>query len=372
MKSLFDLFNEILVKICEKEKLNYESISDFITDDKKAATFINSLSYDNANIILSGINTDVSQARARHSVITLFLGYIFFEFAGIRDIIFKTYNSIFENDNNNDICYKLWRDISINHDYGYFSSHLKNFSSRDSLGLKYDLLTSKEIVESKFYKSTLKLDLLDLLNYFNYSIEYHKKEKYEKVDHGILGACLIYSRELYEIFKENSKNKIIKESQEKEKLIKSIYLYYQIVCLTIAQHNVFKSKNEESDKIYKKFNLNRLLSNSDYSVNLSTPLLGLLSLVDTIECVKKFSRSVSSESYLETITVLKNIDLEVTTSMITIDASKLYNIIRKKNTDSLKNTFETWISNITGIGKWTGFICEDNTLEEKFYITLAK
>lgn len=67
-------------------------------------------------------------------------------------------------------------------------------------------------------------------------------------------------------------------------------LLYKTACLIAAQHNIFKSENLESDTTYKEYGLNSLLSTTPIAVSNANPLLYLLSVVDTIECSKRYEK----------------------------------------------------------------------------------
>lgn len=376
LKTLFDLFNEELSIFPSSGAYGYTSIEEFITDDEKSAKFINNLNYGDNTLFDDIIVQEISYGRARHSAISLFLGLVLGKFKNL----FGNCAAVL-NDDNEDyklfgepyINYKLWMLTSINHDYGYHSSYIFKKISIEDLNLKYNLFNDEDnydyrplINYSNKYFKVLKNDYKQIIKYYEYSQRYHEKYSHdEKNDHGILGAVLLYDR----ISKKHYNN--VKNHEKSMNYFNDDFglndiLFYKTACLTIAQHNIYKSNSLEADEFYGA-DLKHLHHNSKYLIDSKHTLLYLLSLVDTIECVKLFSKSEAKSKYFETLTVLKNVELLVNENEIIIDFSMLYNKI-KKDKEELLDKLLDHMSNIKKLETWTSYKITDIS-ETKFKIS---
>lgn len=104
--------------------------------------------------------------------------------------------------------------------------------------------------------------------------------------------------------------------------------------------------------------LKKLHSYSDFVISQSTPTLLLLALVDTVECVKRLSKKANNGTYLETLTVLKGIEMDVNVGEVVIDFNPLIHVIEKKNKSGkkdLESTLYNHINVIRGMPQWTSF-----------------
>lgn len=368
-KSLFELFNEELLKFTYTESYKYKSIEEFITDDKKSAQFINCLNYGDKNLLDDIRDYPISQGRARHSVISFFLGLVLGKFKkllGNCTSVLNDDNAEYLSINEPYLIYKLWMITAINHDYGYHSNRILNKISLESLDIKYDLFDDQQdfgyyplINYSSKYPKVLLNDYEQIKNYYKYSQIYHElKGDEEKNDHGILGATLLYDKVIRKNINtlkdyESNMNNFADDFGFKD------ILFYKTACLTIAQHNIYKSDKPEMDSLYGP-NLEHLHYGSGYSVDEKYVLLYLLSLVDTVECVKLFSRSEGNSRHFETLTVLKNILVSVSEDEILIDFTKLYDKIQNEKIELL-NILNKHMSNIMDLKNWTSFNVQDIT-----------
>ena len=382
LQTLFELFNEELSTFPSTGTYGYSSIEEFITDDKKSAEFINDLNYGEKTIFNDVIEHDISYGRARHSVISLFLGLVLGKFQNLfgncssvlndETIEYLQYGEFYIN-------YKLWMLTAINHDYGYHSKYILNKISIDDLHLNYNLFNDEEnygylplIDYSSKYLKVLKNNYYQIKKYYEYSQRYHEKNilmgknDEEKNDHGILGALLLYDRvnkKNYNTCKEYKKN----INNFSDDFGYNDMLFYKTACLTIAQHNIYKSGSLEADELYGP-DLKHLYHNSEYLIDSEHTLLYLLSLVDTIECVKVFSKSETKSKYFETLTVLKNVKLSVSKNEIIIDFSMLYKKIEEDKIELLK-ILEDHIYKIKDLKTWTNLVV---TEESKTRLRITK
>ncbi len=341
MKSLYELMDEELRQLHEEGCIDpaktdmFATLDKFISDDSTCADFIDALN--------NGVHIDmhsevtVAKARARHSVITFLVGRVLFEFADFRRKIewglhlSKTQAAY------------LWRLTSVNHDIGYYSSNIRN-GMVDYRKSYNPYLLDKHVAAqlgSHVAGTVMAYRQEEILNYDVYAREYHKGGKgEEKVDHGILGGIILY-RSLY-----------------RKKNMPETEFFNLTSSITIAQHNIYKSANAKSDGMYIRHNLSRLLSTSDFRISTDTPFLLFLCLVDTIECIKKFSREKDSKAYLETRTVLNAILIGVTRDGITIDLTKLSK--KASRNEELAKTYKQLLDSILDLQSWTVFRTEQS------------
>lgn len=340
MKTLLSLMNEQLGEI---KGSNFKSVESFIANDKLSTQFIremlNDKDYD--EIDKTSPIYAIAEARARHSVITFLMG-----------LVFGKFHAMIPKDK-----FKLWLMISLYHDIAYTSKYITqgnlNYKDEFSPFLLTDEYDESALYELRNFSLTAK-DVFaytydQILAYDSYARKYHeKKNGIEKIDHGILGGVITFSRLIRKAIKSKSLNEL--------KDIKSI-------CLVIAQHNIYKSSSLENDERLPR-DLEKLKSTSKFKVGLETPLLLFLSLIDTIECVKKFSKSNNKKEnqYLQTLTVLKSINIEITEKEIVIDYSSLKKELALKS--DLYETANNYFANVNNLGQWTQFnvFCDGNLL----------
>lgn len=370
--SLLDAFDRALEDFPNYRSAKYNSLKDFITDDSKSAEFINNIVYGGEKVFDSKNSLKVSQGRARHSVLSFFYGLCLGKFMGLfgnLPLVFNDDNISYVIDNINEpyICYWLWLITSTNHDYGYYSRFIREARELEKLEVTYNLLEDTQSFSynnlnnfSRKFKRVFKNTYQQISNYYKYSIYYHsfKEDDEEKCDHGVLGAILIYDRVAKKLKNANNIVEYSTSDMNRNPSYKDI-LFYKAACLTIAQHNIFKSMDLKSDEIYKNYNLYHLLSNSDYCIGVDTPLLALLSLVDTIECVNIFSKSETEGHFLQTITILENIYIDVKMNEIIINYRDFYAYLLQKKNLSLISTYKQYLKNVKALGKWTVFYIEE-------------
>lgn len=363
-KTLLEIFNEELQQL--PFKITFDKIESFITADKKSAEFINTINFGDNTLFENLEYKKISQCRARHSAISFLMGIAIGKFKNILNkcSTVLTYDINCLQLNKKDINYRLWMVTSINHDYGYYSNYLSKKINISDLNISYYLLNGESNLDyipltnySEKYKHVLKNNYDQIIAYYEYSQRYHEKnqDSEEKNDHGILGALLVYDR-------------VLRHSLIKEKIGCDMYdiLLYKTACLTIAQHNIFKSNSKDTDKLYGE-KLAHLYHDSNYMIDNNYVLLYLLSIVDTLECVKTFSKSENQTNYFETVTILKNVEIDVTDDCITINFSNLYEKINNDKPELL-NKIDKHIENIKGLAKWTDLKVqetEDKVLEIK-------
>lgn len=369
MKSLLDLMDDELHRL--PLPLKYTSVSEFINDDESSATFIRDLlkdddfqTPDKASDIY-----DFAKTRARHSAITFLMGLVFRRFAGIFPLIPQTATLPTHSDKKtSDQALRMWLITSLYHDKAYYSEYIKSGSLDYRKTFKYFLLTddySDERLECILnYRHNCPRAFAhtyaNILSYDQYARNYHAREKdsIEKVDHGILGGVIVFNDLVRKSFKSP-------KSTEELPAIKAC-------CLTIAQHNIFKSDSAQRDKLYPS-DLSYLYHDTDFRIERTTPLLLFLCLVDTLECVKRFSKGENDKTSLQTMTVLSSINISVTQDTIIIDYAKLRKRIKEKNNPAFTSNYERYYDGIRNLHEWTAFYATArNDKPDEITITFIK
>lgn len=271
----------------------------------------------------------------------------------------------------------LWTLTSIAHDYGYYAdeSTIENVEISE-LTKNYSLLDDKYkddfldclngIKKSKETKKYFTYDYEIVKRYFEYSKYYNSRfededcDYKEKCDHGIVGGCLLFNQYCNDAkpgLKSSSKfgELMVFPSNTLSKIVK-------ISCSNVAYHNMFKSNPSDyypdSDIIYGRHGLDILKSDAPIIINGNNQLLLLLSLIDTIECYKRFSKK-ESEPYLENKTIVNKINIKFKNKCFYIDYSYLAQTINKRpdkeKAEKLIKSLDSHIKGIKDLEKWTIF-----------------
>lgn len=355
VRSLFDLANEAYVAI--KGDLPYNDIDEFVRDGTESVKFIRAILRDDEFKLpdkKSGLY-DIAKLRACHSAITFLIGLVFFKYEGFESMILNS-SYVKKTDGYMGIV-RLWMLVALYHDYGYSLSDIKNAMADIRSNIKYYLLNDvysdkrlKDIQQfSKYHKDALAYTYDEIERYDLWSRQWRQKQEHgkEKVDHGILGGIRIFNRLI---------NRTLKTPENWG--YRNELLAIKASCLTIAQHNIYKSDSRERDFEYGT-DLSKLHSTSEFVIDGNTPLLLLLSLVDTFECVKNLGKKENPREYLETHTVLSSIGVLISPDELTIDFSKLDKRIGSKKDENLKSTYMRYKENLLNLGHWTSFTVTD-------------
>ena len=353
MESLESLMNKELKKLGSQ----YNEVKEFITNDEESAKFIRNILKDQSFATDNEKDsiTNIAQVRARHSAVTFLMGLVFWQFGW------------FENDNkqSKNIIYNKnsWHIIALYHDIGYFSKLLKRNDIDFNSYFKYNLYTDDYSGElsvlnnfSTDYKDALAYKYEEIFAYDRYAKKFHKENDKdgEYVDHGILGGAITFNKLVSKLKNKNNAEKII---------------LYKYCALTIAQHNFYKSDSEKRDIEYPKTLHDKLSYGSAFRISQETPFLLFLCLVDTIEAVKRFSKSENRNKYLETLTVLRSIDIELNENELILD----FTVLKDKCEDeTLKKAFEKYFQTISKLDTWTKFHAEVRRNEYILKITYRK
>lgn len=358
-KRLIDLMNDAYQHV--KGDLPYNEVSEFITSDVKSVEFIRTILQDSE---FETPNKDselysIAQTRGRHSAITFLIGLVFFEYQDFSRMIANS--SFMQCESKTSAINHLWMLTSLYHDYGYFLTDINNAELDHKSKVKYFLLSdscSETLLEclqkfSKRYKDVLAYTYDEIATYDKIARQWHMDNDIrsiygEKTDHGILGGIRIYDRLIGKVLQSDIKNK----DQE--------LLLIKTSCLTIAQHNIFKSSSPKDDLRYDAYevNMSKLHFDSSFRISNNTPLLLLLSLVDTFECIKRFGKGSNPYKNFQTLTVLSNITLSISKEKLYIDFSGLYKLIQEKANNELYRVYKKYYDGLLTLSSWTSFKCE--------------
>lgn len=336
------------------------SAQEIISSDENSAEFIRWLLIDEdfREAIPGNPIYEFSKGRARHSVLTFLVGMIFIDSFGFVESIQK----VFEYSGDRDKAIRLWMLTALYHDRAYYSTYL---SKPD---LDYRRIVSYYLLDDIYKPDTNPLAVIngftgkrpaamaytydEIEAYDSYARSIHPFNNNDKelVDHGILGGVTVFDMLAKKLIKKRSK---LQEHDFLDEL-----LDIKTSSITIAQHNIFKSEKKEYDLKYGP-ELAKLHHNSPFVINMSTPLLLLLSLVDTFECIKRFSKSENERSYLQMETVLEKIAVKVGSGSITANFNELVSHIENNKDKTLfNNCYKKYWSSLCGIGSWTAFSAE--------------
>ncbi len=318
--------------------------------------------------------------RCQHTFVTFLLGWAMAKRYGLLEGI-NVINSMPDE--------YLWVLTSLVHDYGYIKAGIAREISLEALDGKYHLLSDtcsfkqldSTIDYSSRYPHYLTYSYETISNYYNYRHStlksYPPSKDYEANDHGIYGACKCYEEycEFYikneyphycitindnadDIKRMGYEHYIVNNRPEIVQLARTEPLLYKTACLITAQHNMFKSTNA-TDSDYEHFGLHPLLSSAPIAIDRNNPLLFLLSLVDTIECTKRFEKMpLKDGGYTIGIPiefVLHNVRIRMDDDGIIIDYSSLSKVISNYNSslrEDLQVELNKQVRNVVGLKDW--------------------
>lgn len=307
------------------KKYNLSPISSIINDKEECNKYINRLLNMFGHFIYyKKYLPEEYDYRIKHILFSFGLGLVFADFADLTKKIGERYwidNKIKDN-----FLY-VWLTVCLYHDFGYYVDH-KKYSNISNLS---NIINSLEC--NIFMSGALSRYSPEL--YHKYYADRYKANKkngdFEIGDHGILGGIV-----LYDLMKKRKFNEY--------------FPYCGDICFCIMEHNIWK-KNED----YPLSSPYHLVDKSNYvKINSNKePLLFLLSLVDTIEPTKKFSKYKdsysSSDKSIFPKTIAKSIKIKVTNKSIIIDGNELEKVIKKRD-KTLKIC--DWTTPVKDLSNW--------------------
>ena len=351
MKSIYELIKETPASFYLLTKSRFNRLDDLLEDAYECYRVI-----EKCLDVRTKFKPAFNEQRARHVVLTFLLGECF----GVFDGLFDDLNQLGVINNE-----YLWLYTSLAHDYGYFCSEIKSDAELDSFEKEYPLL-SDQIHSTKFeiikdfsarYPSYFTYTYEQIRSYYEYARYFHKNDACEKIDHGIVGACLVF-HQVCTYWDKHGYDHSIRRGVRKigDMVIDEQYdlLMYKAACVAVASHNIFKSPSMDYDPKYKLFNLDFLLSDSTFKIERSNALLLLMALVDTIECTKRFDTDNKDGFVLKPTRILQSINAEVSEKKIYIDFSGLVRLKKRCwGEEKYISQIKRHVNGVKGLEFWT-------------------
>lgn len=272
-------------------------------------------------------NKELNNNRTKHTNSIFFLGVLLYNKSNL-------HNDFFENLNSAE--YRrfpfLWFLSCLFHDFGFeIEETIKSIEGIQSLAdLKKKYSIDNCLLETK-PKDISKLLFNEIENYFNLRLKNAKK-----IDHGIFAGLYFYDRLL------KIRQTKIHDNETTLFWGKELEEQYAQVSTTIAVHNIWLPKKKDLNK-YKKYNLNKLITNFKPIEFKDFPLLYILGIVDSIDPIKTYMRDGFSPNE-----ILESIEIEFKENEVMIkngEKSKLPFIKMTKNVESLKGWLNVEVEN---------------------------
>lgn len=347
-----NLLNEIEIAL---KKNNLDSFLDVIDNREKSAKYIKTLLKEEMDlpdkvISIENLKTKFGD-RANHILYTFALGILLSDFDGLKYKIEQSYAKYFVDKNN--VFFKTWLITSLYHDYGYFLFNIYNsIASLEDFKVRNVIFDYKEEEKDAMKLFGLISDLQEKSRYSKQIYEYYfegivlKRDTDEPFEHGIAGGYVLFDDLIsYSTKKDVKSRKEIKKAMGVRCNDVNNDSFYQNVCYRIMEHNIWKIKYKDS--FFDSFNktmLKDIVNNNFIKISNNEPLLFLLSLVDTIEFVKRMSTTsldnLTSQSRPTTLS--KKILIDVGQNEIILDINAVKNIVG----------FDKWKNGIVGIDDW--------------------
>lgn len=351
MQSLYDYISEIynrlrsgkyVLKGSSLNIINSNSFDKMISDDDLCIDLINRV------LQFESTLTKTNRNRASHTLVTWLLGIGLGEYFGLNHVDGEFGIRNYQ---------RLWLQSAMLHDYGYFRREVSaDLANIDDILKPYSLLVDEydfaflkclnDLRTNEEYSQFFTYEYDEIKKYFKYSQELHSlsnvKKGAEKRDHGIIGGCVAFKKYC----------KAIEKSKMKDD--SEITRIYKIACIIAASHNIFKSSGDEYDEKYQEYGLDNLLSTSPIRINEHNKLLLLLSLVDTIECTKRFSAKENPKEYLHQKTTLKYVNIDFEDHRVNLDFSPLSNYtLNKRKSEEMQAKVRNHVKAIASMSSWT-------------------
>lgn len=314
--------------------------------------------------------TNQNANRFNHVAETFALGMLLGDFAGLNEKVKQQFPEMYFSFDN------YWLIISLLHDYGYYNECLNEDTIYDSIR---DIGSNQvEInLEKRFHSFQCKINKTysesEIYKYFKY-IKNH--DDFDDFDHGIVGGVNGYKK-LIEAWEErvveiyDSFDIFIEYGKEDGHLYYSKYdiIAYKQICYDIMQHNMFKSSEKYFFK-YVEYEMNELVD-PNIKADDNNPMYMLLSLVDTIEYLKRFCKRVQRGTRKvmkhKPSNIGEKIDIKVTRDAIVIDYTELHSYLLKHFKKEIETDLLEWRKGILGLKDWVNV----EVIEFDYIITIT-
>lgn len=338
--------------------------------------------FDNAKEFLT---TNIAN-RFNHIAETFALGILLSNFGNLKRKVVSHFKELdFDFDN-------YWLLISLLHDYGMYIKEIDEFTIIDKIKEIGSHIHCYEYFKEK-YHYTREIDktysIGEIIKYFDY--RKNPQNELEPFDHGIIGGVTGYkyllkswSKTLEETnmdhkdFLEKGYKKQIVDSNGK--VVNNLWyskwdiIVYKQICYDIMQHNMWKPQDEIARNTYIKSNMLEL-SDKKIKGTENNPMYMLLSLVDTIEFIKRFC-PIGENSKIRRMkhnpsSIANRISIDVTYDKIEIRYPDLYAFIKNDIEDKNHNEFTKWVESIENLPDWISVSTSKDINEEQITIYLA-
>ena len=330
----------------ELRKCGLDPISNVINNKGKCLEYINKLLTKVGNNVTIPEQIEVSKYdfRIKHVLLSFGIGFILADFNGVKEKI----NTEYHIQNIQDIFVYTWLTLCLYHDYGYFiKSAYTNIDGFENIVLNHS------IFDYDYSPSRYTYNLY--AEYYNK--KYHKQlekdnqqfwDGEEIGDHGILGGYILFDK-LYE------------SPNAPENTMQTKMPFYQDICYRIMEHNIWK-QNKEYDKEHAFY----AISNENFKIiDILEPLLYILSLVDTIEMVKKFCKNPQKQTSRSVLPakLSSQFYVDVTKTKILINYSKVEDYVKRNKYKT--EDIDLWVKSVVGLKDWVDLTVEnDDTLKQ--------
>lgn len=338
--------------------------------------------FDNASNFLSTKKAN----RFNHIAETFALGMLLSKFSNLEEKICNQFNeSTFDFEN-------YWLLIALLHDYGYYKPDIdQSIVDKEIRKIGSDIHEYDYDNITYSYKKRINKTYLEntIFNYFRYRVNPDSKD--EKYDHGIVGGINGYNSLIkswkktirkievpHYVFKNDGHIRLIKDKEGKviNRLFYSendISIYKQI-CYDIMQHNMWKPSTKRIP-IYEDFDLYELID-MNKRIGDDNPMLMLLSLVDTIEFIKRFctidESNKTNRMKHNPSSIANRISIQINRNQIKIIFPELFNFVKSglEFDDKGKSEYDKWIESIVGLRSWVDI--DTSSTDNSITITTVK
>jgi len=379
MKDFLLSIDEALIEV------GYKPISDIINNYNKCHNYIIDILTTHGkedSVLYINVKQNL-RYRLKHIVYTFGIGVLISKFMGLKEKIeneFKYFNNHILNN-----FFFYWMLVSIYHDYGYFiNDKFSQCNNIKEINVNYNIFDKTLVIPNSIIgddaDNILNLDSIcprysydTLNNYFIYSKNIWGKGII--LEHGILGGLTVFSDLVINTF--NKINKLNKGKNLTRQNFKNGYfdhktgilfkesdinIFKKIGC-NIMEHNIWKCYDKVDEENYLVYRLNEIMYDNFNKINDESPLLKLLSIVDTIEFIKVFCRDDNEEiakkfSLNNPVIISNKIKIEVTDKKILINYEELEIYLNSKeilNSDSYKELFKEincWVKSVNDLTEW--------------------
>ena len=339
------------------KKYDLAPISSILNDKDKCVQYINLLlkaQYGLKEFTQKSIEAELD-FRVKHVVFSFGLGVYLFDFLALGNRLAKKFTVGDETENRARLI--MWMLVCFYHDYGYF---IKNdFISCGTLDSAIDRLENDIFLHHHSFRYSK--EAYSAYYRFRYDAHYALRDKQtneqdEVGDHGILGGVVVYDK------------------LRTEKDISLIDRCFHIAH-AIMNHNLFIQDSKTAKREIEQYGLYDFADSAYIRVNhISSPLLFILSLVDTIENVKRYCRYQDSDNqehkiYPTTLVNCFNIETDSAKIEIIIDSKRLNALISKDA--EKKYTVDQWVNGIKALNDWVDVEVDYNDSPSTHIIRLA-